>query len=82
MRKEPNFQEYSNKLRNARNINELLNVLISDIDPHITKDEMKKIRQKECNKKFKGNFLKYQSYCIEKCNEAEYYYYQEIYNLP
>jgi len=82
MRPEPNFSEYSKKIKNTKNISELLDVLTIDHDPRITRDELRAVFQKECNKKFKGNFLKYKNYSLAKCNEAEYYYYQELYNLP
>jgi len=62
MRPEPNFKEYSKKIENTKNISELLDVMTEDHDPHITSDELRAIFQKECNKKFKGNFLKYKKY--------------------
>jgi len=68
--------EYLNKmLKNAKSVTELLEIMASDLDKRIQKDQYIKRLRKEINIKFKGNLEKTRDYFIRQLNTDEHNYF-------
>lgn len=68
------FDKKRQQLKGAKNVDELLNIMVKDIDKAGQKSYKSNL-QRTFNKKFKGDFKKIQKYCIKLINEYEHNYY-------